>query len=75
MTTKITVHALHGWPVDVMHLHPETNAAAAQPATTRVPAGETMDFYIHSTLDLRIHEVQPDEIAADPAATDASAAG
>lgn len=60
MTTKITVSANHGWPVDV------TSILRSDPEniqTTRVPAGQEQIFYIHSNLDLRIHEVQPSEDA------------
>lgn len=58
MTTKITVHALHGWPVKVEKLNPHTGKEIIPPRI--VPAGASEDFYIHSDLDLRIHEIQPD---------------
>jgi hypothetical protein len=66
MTTKVTVEANHGWPVDVFaHDQP----AAVEGSTTgilleRVPAGEARVFYVHSHRDLFIHEVQPDELKA-----------
>lgn len=61
MTTKVTVHANHGWPVDVTMVR---DSAPAFP-TQRVAAGDTREFYVHSGQDLLIHEVQPDEIAAE----------
>lgn len=59
MTTTITVKALHGWPVRVEKLKPGTDEQLYP--TEVVPAGETRDVYIHSGLDLRIHEIQPTE--------------
>lgn len=64
MTTRITVHAGHGWPVVVKGTNP-ANGAEIIIGPGRVPAGETMDFHIHSGLDLHIHEVQPDEATDD----------
>lgn len=64
MTTKVEVHANHGWPVDVTPVYP----SGTKDTTIRVPAGETRSFYIHSALDLLIHEVQPEEISAETAA-------
>lgn len=57
MTTKVTVEANHGWPVDV------TNGDDGR--KTRVPAGAKQDFYVYSGRDLLIHEVQPDEITQE----------
>ncbi len=59
MTTKVTIHALHGWPVDVTLIGP------AGRTVQRVRAGETQDFHIFDARDLHIHEVQPHEIEAD----------
>ena len=59
MTTKVTVHANHGWPVDVIHL-PLIDGATG--FASRVPPGETREFIVHSGQDLRIHEVQAHEI-------------
>lgn len=63
MTTKIIVAANHGWPVKVEGIDPKTGEPVKYGGT--VPAGETRDFYCHSSMDLRIHEVQPDELTAD----------
>jgi len=61
MTTKVTVFAAHGWPVDVTAITP----SGARYKPVRVQPGETRDFYVHSTQDLLIHEVQPSELAAE----------
>jgi hypothetical protein len=63
MTTRVTVYANHGWPVDVKMLD------ASGTTVRRVPAGETQEFSVHSSRDLHIHEVQPNEIEADPTST------
>lgn len=64
MTTKVIVEANHGWPVRVTPLNPKTGEADEQGRVETVPAGAQMTFYVHSTRDLLIHEVQPDEQAA-----------
>lgn len=63
MTTKVTVSANHGWPVDVTPL--PTTADGPVGTRTRVPAGETREFYVHYAQALLIHEVQPAEIAVE----------
>jgi hypothetical protein len=63
MTTKVTVSANHGWPVDVTPL--PTTADGLVGPRTRVPAGTEREFCVHSGQDLLIHEVQPGEIAAE----------
>lgn len=62
MTTKVTVAANHGWPVDVTPLAIGNVQVGGK---TRVPAGETRDFYVHSGQDLLVHEVQPAEIETE----------
>ncbi|WP_288994865.1 hypothetical protein [uncultured Gemmobacter sp.] len=64
MTTKVTVHA-HGWPVLVRHLDPN---GPGMNIPVRVESGETRDFYVHRAQDLRIHEIQPGEVAGTEAA-------
>ena len=61
MTTTVIVKANHGWPVDVEGFHPKTGEKIAHYGG-RVGANEERTFHVHSTMDLRIHEVQPDEI-------------
>ncbi|MGV8987634.1 MAG: hypothetical protein ACOH2H_15290 [Cypionkella sp.] len=62
MTTKVTVAANHGWPVDVT---PISVGGAAVGPKQRVAADEVRDFCVHSGQDLLIHEVQSGEIAAE----------
>lgn len=57
MTTKVTVSANHGWPVRVTKV--TTNAPSSSDVV--VKAGESQDFFVHSSLDLHIHEIQPGE--------------
>ena len=71
MTTTVTVKANHGWPVDVTRL--AIGAAYVAPKT-RVAAGETRDFIVHSGHDLLIHEVQPSELAAEAAVAELASA-
>ncbi|MBN9033711.1 MAG: hypothetical protein J0I23_28345 [Rhizobiales bacterium] len=73
MTTTITVKAGHGWPVRVQGIDPHTSEDIPM-YSGLVAAGETRDFICHSAMDLRIHEIQPDEVAAEKAATDATTA-
>lgn len=61
MTTTVTVHANHGWPVDVT---PVPIGGSAVGPKHRVAAGETQQFCVHSGQDLLIHEVQPAEAEA-----------
>ena len=61
MTTEIVVKANHGWPVQVTGVHPLTRETVAYGGT--VPAGETRTFHCHSSMDLTIHEIQPNEVA------------
>lgn len=63
MTTKVTVSANHGWPVDVTPL-PTSAGGLVGPKVT-VPAGETREFCVHSGQDLLVHEVQSHEISAE----------
>lgn len=58
MTTKVTVEANHGWPVRVTAVDPTTGKTWPE---TIVPPAAKMEFYIYSTMDLRVHEVQPGE--------------
>lgn len=56
MTTKVTVSANHGWPVRVILIGKDGNEMKSV-----VAPNETKDFYVHSTCDLHIHEIQPGE--------------
>lgn len=63
MTTKVTVSAHAGWPVDVTRIDPKTGKPPEnQPAPTeRVASNSERIFYVHSAQDLLVHEVQPGE--------------
>lgn len=54
MTTKVTVDAHAGWPVDVSFV----GAYSAQ-GSVRLAPGEKQDFYVNSGQDILVHEVQP----------------
>lgn len=53
MTTKVTIDAHAGWPVEVLQI----GAAAHAPAQVVHP-GEVKDFHVHSGCDLLIREIQ-----------------
>jgi len=64
MTTTVTVKANHGWPVKatgvkVGTMEPTNYGGVVQP-------GEQRDFHCHSTMDLIVHEIQPEETNANP---------
>lgn len=58
MTTEVIVKANHGWPVKVTPLSMDGGFVA--PASV-VEAGAERTFFVHSTQDLHVHEVQPGE--------------
>ncbi|MBB3772038.1 hypothetical protein FHS55_002647 [Angulomicrobium tetraedrale] len=64
MTTSVVVKANHGWPVDVTRKDPKTGEALAGPE--RVEPNTERTFYVHSGMDLHVHEVQ--EYAKAPSA-------
>lgn len=64
MTTKVTVYALHGWPVDVTAVKTGSVTPIYSNGPERVSAGAQRDFHVWAGQDLLIHEVQPSEIAA-----------
>ena len=59
MTTRVIVEANHGWPVKVQFVNPKTGNTVGPERI--VPPAAKEEFYIHSTMDLRVHEVQPGE--------------
>lgn len=65
MTTTVTVKALHGWPVRVTQVsvvpQGQSTTSEGRRDVVIVPQGEERDFYVHSHMDLEIHEIQPDE--------------
>lgn len=60
MTTTVTVKANHGWPVKVTALDPRTDEEIRTSGGI-VEAGDTREFYIHDGMDIRVHEIQPNE--------------
>lgn len=64
MTTKVSIFAGQGWPVDVT---PISRPDGVPGAVTRIAAGAHGEAHVHSGQDLLIREVQPedDAIAAD----------
>ena len=56
MTTKVTVFANHGWPVQVTPVWLDTGKKLQ---TVHGAPNEQRDFYIFAGQDLLIHEVQP----------------
>ena len=66
MTTRITVHANHGWPVRVTAIT-TSSVGTAETATEAgiVAAGSAQDFYVWDGHDLRVHEIQPGELPAN----------
>jgi len=62
MTTKVTVDAHAGWPVDVT---PVNNGLPDLARKATVSPGDVRDFYVHSGNDLLIHEVQQNEAEQD----------
>ncbi|MFG1371475.1 DUF2829 domain-containing protein [Xanthobacter oligotrophicus] len=74
MTTNVTVKANHGWPVKVTKLDPKTGAALDYAPAEVVEANTERTVYCHSSMDLLIHEVQPDEVPRGMTFGDALAA-
>jgi hypothetical protein len=68
MTTEVIVKANHGWPVKVTQKFYKTTShdiSDGSECEVIVDPGSTAVFYIHSELDLLIHEIQPDELEED----------
>lgn len=51
MTTKVTVDAHAGWPVEVVTLIGESTYRR-ESRVVRVEAGTTQDFYVHSSCSI-----------------------
>lgn len=68
MTTSVVVKANHGWPVRVTPLNPKTGEVDHQGSVEIVAKDSERTFHAHSTRDLLIHEVQPNEIEQPSAA-------
>lgn len=57
MTTRVTVDAHAGWPVEVTFVELDNAGAPARERTEIVPPKTTRDIYVHSHLELRIREL------------------
>lgn len=61
MTTKVTVDAHAGWPVEVTTIDTQQVEGEAEPRvtsnTTTVSPHTTQDFYVHSHRELHIKEM------------------
>ncbi|MDB5522803.1 MAG: hypothetical protein JWM58_566 [Rhizobium sp.] len=64
MTTKVSVEANHGWPVKVTGV----KVGTLEPVNYGgiVPKDQKQDFYVHSGMDIIVHEIPPDEQQTDP---------
>jgi hypothetical protein len=61
MTTKVTVDAHAGWPVDVTTI--DTYEGKVTRSTERVAAKKVREFYLTSNRELLFAEVQPEQQA------------
>ena len=57
MTTKVTVDAHAGWPVEVTQIHLNEAGEQTTGHKTTVPPHTTQDFYVHSHLELHVKEM------------------
>ena len=57
MTTKVTVDAHAGWPVEVTRVQLDAEGKPAGEPVDVVPAKTTRDLYVHSLLELRVKEL------------------
>jgi hypothetical protein len=74
MTTAVEVKAYHDRPVDVTAIDPVSGDVIPNYGG-RLQPGEAREFVATSTQDLLIHEVQPDEIAAEQPAEEQQGEG
>lgn len=64
MTTSVIIRANHGWPVRATQQHLNSaDGSIVSETPVVIPAGEERTLYVHSTMDLLIHEIQPSEVA------------
>ncbi len=57
MTTKVTVDAHAGWPVEVTRVQLDAEGKPAGESVYVVPPNTIRDFYVHSHLELRVKEL------------------
>lgn len=65
MPTNIIVRA-HSWPVLVTPKDPKTGAPLEHYPPLRVEPSSEHTVYVHSGMDLHVHEVQPGEVDIAP---------
>lgn len=59
MTTKVTVDAHAGWPVEVSQIQTDGNGnASSEPIVSVVMPNTTVDFYIHSHMEIKLRELK-----------------
>lgn len=59
MTTKVTIDAHAGWPVQVTAIDTAQDGTVTESVIATVPANEKQDHYCHQTRELRIKELPP----------------
>ena len=57
MTTKVTVDAHAGWPVEVTTSDKGVDGVMSESGKTVVPPNTKQDFYVHSHRELHIKEL------------------
>ncbi|MBN9463450.1 MAG: hypothetical protein J0H00_19745 [Burkholderiales bacterium] len=57
MTTKVTVDAHAGWPVEVIAVDLDNDGRVVGESQTTVAPHTTQDFYVHSHRELRVKEM------------------
>lgn len=57
MTTKVTIDAHAGWPVEVTFVQLDARGYPGEPRTEIVPPNTVRDFYVHSHLELHVKEM------------------
>ena len=58
MTTKVTVDAHAGWPVRVVAQDKAQDGSVYHTELGIVPPNEKRDFYVHSTRDIIVSEME-----------------
>ena len=58
MTTKVTVDAHAGWPVEVVAIDLNENGTRLENPAQIVAPNTVQDFYVHSHRELRVREMR-----------------
>lgn len=59
MTTKVTVDAHAGWPVEVRLVQLDAEGAPSREDIDVVAPNTVREFYVHSHLELHVKELPP----------------